>query len=228
MLDVIITCLLVFFGLFSLSYKSVESKNDEQNLLYNETHKNRINEIKIGDQIWMAENLDSDTFMNGDTIFEAATQEEWSYASSNQIPAFCYYENVKDKNFPYGKLYNWHAVIDPRGLAPAGWHVATIDDWDHLIHYLGLQPANKLKSKEEWIGNNRSDNSSGFSALPGGWRVLNGSFMVKKYAGLWWTSTKSMEDHDMAWRVGMSKDQSGLSKFTEYYDFFLSVRCVKN
>ena len=81
------------------------------------------NDVKIGNQIWMVKNLNVETFRNGDHIHEAKTLEEWKIAGENQKPAFCYYNNDPKNGTIYGKLYNWYAVNDPRGLAPAGYHI---------------------------------------------------------------------------------------------------------
>lgn len=79
--------------------------------------------VKIGDQIWMPENLNVDTFRNGDSIHHMQTKEEWDDAAHNEVPAWCYYDFDPSNGEKYGKLYNWHAVNDPRGLAPDGWRV---------------------------------------------------------------------------------------------------------
>jgi uncharacterized protein (TIGR02145 family) len=79
--------------------------------------------IKIGKQTWMAENLNVDKFRNGDLIPHIQDPEEWEQAGKNQQPAWCYYENDPENGNIYGKLYNWYAVNDPRGLAPEGFHV---------------------------------------------------------------------------------------------------------
>ena len=94
-------------------------------------------EVKIGNQIWTSRNLDVSSFSNGDPIPEAKTEEEWRAASSNQTPAWCYLENNPANGKKYGKLYNWYAVHDPRGLAPKGWHIPNNEEWSILIEYLG-------------------------------------------------------------------------------------------
>ena len=80
-----------------------------------------MKEVKIGDQIWMVENLNVDKFRNGDIIPEAKTNEEWKKANENKQPAWCYYGNDLTYGEKYGKLYNWYAVTDQRGLAPEGY-----------------------------------------------------------------------------------------------------------
>lgn len=109
-------------------------------------------EIHYSGQIWMAKNLNVVTFRNGDPIPHARTKKEWQKAEQNKQPAWCYYKNNPLRGFKYGKLYNWYAVIDNRGLAPKGWHIPTNDDWDIFIYNLGdeYESGIKLKSVKGW------------------------------------------------------------------------------
>ena len=105
--------------------------------------------VKIGTQTWTTENLNVSTFRNGDPIPEAKTDEEWKRADENKQPAWCYYENDPKNGVKYGKLYNWYAVNDPRGLAPAGWHIPTDEEWTTLENQLG-DDGKKMKSTSGW------------------------------------------------------------------------------
>ena len=96
-----------------------------------------IKEVVIGNQVWMAENLNVDTFRNGDPIPHAQTNKEWSKAGKNRQPAWCYYNNDAAIGAKYGKLYNWYAINDPRELAPKGYHIPNNEEWIALIDYLG-------------------------------------------------------------------------------------------
>ena len=109
-------------------------------------------EINYSGQVWMAENLNVVTFRNGDPIPHARTKKEWQNAEKNKQPAWCYYNNNPLHKFKYGKLYNWYAVIDNRGLAPKGWHIPTNNDWEILIYNLGdeYESGIKLKSVKGW------------------------------------------------------------------------------
>ncbi len=80
-------------------------------------------EVKIGNQVWTSKNLDVEQFNNGDKIPEAKTNEEWNLANKNKTSAWCYYDNDNKNGMKYGKLYNWYAITDPRGIAPKGWHI---------------------------------------------------------------------------------------------------------
>jgi uncharacterized protein (TIGR02145 family) len=102
--------------------------------------------VQIGTQVWMTKNLDLSTFRNGDPIPEAKTEEEWTKAGENHQPAWCYYDKDVTNGAKYGKLYNWYAVNDARGLAPVGYHIPTDDEWMDLEDFLGPDAGDKMKS----------------------------------------------------------------------------------
>ena len=152
--------------------------------------------ITIGSQVWDTKNLDVATFRNGDTIREARTDEEWTASGKNGEPAWCYYENSPANGAKYGKLYNWYAVSDPRGLCPAGWHVPEEAEWAALIDHLGDESVagTKMKSATGWrefikksIG---GSDESGFMGLPGGDRYIDGSFYRIGVGGFWWSKSE--------------------------------------
>ena len=115
-------------------------------------NKGPVKGVAIGTQVWTTKNLDVATFRNGDAIPQAKTDEEWKAAGENKQPAWCYYENNTANGTKYGKLYNWYAVNDARGLAPTGWHVATEEEWTVLSNYLGgeVVAGKKMKSSSGW------------------------------------------------------------------------------
>ncbi len=125
--------------LFNLVYGQVTDINGQ-------TYKT----VVIDTQTWMAENLNVSTFRNGDPIPQAKTDEEWKAAGENKQPAWCYYDNDTANGAKYGKLYNWFAVNDSRGLAPAGYHIPTDEEWTTLHYYLGNDIGNKTKSTSGW------------------------------------------------------------------------------
>ena len=110
--------------------------------------------VTIGNQTWTTKNLDVATFRNGDAIPQAKTDEEWSAAGINEQPAWCYYENDPKNGTKYGKLYNWYAVNDSRGLAPTGYHIPTDEEWTVLSTFLGGEDVagKKMKSSSGWNG----------------------------------------------------------------------------
>jgi len=95
--------------------------------------------VNIGNQDWKVKNLDVAYFQSGDALPEAQSDEEWERAGENNEPAWCHYENKPENGIKYGKLYNWFAVNDIRGLCPSGWHVPTDKEWDELINYIGAE-----------------------------------------------------------------------------------------
>ena len=152
--------------------------------------------VKIGSQVWMAENLDVATFRNGDLIQEARTVQEWVDAGVKGVPAWCYYANDYQNTGKYGRLYNGFAMKDPRGLASIGWHIPSDDEWKVLTDYLGdiLIAGGRMKEIgfSNWNSpNTAATNSSGFSAIPGGLRHYDGSFLSLGNEAYWWSSTNS-------------------------------------
>jgi uncharacterized protein (TIGR02145 family) len=155
-------------------------------------------EVKIGDQVWMSKNLNVENFRNGDPIPHAKTGEEWRKAVKNGDPAWCYYKNDPANGEKYGKLYNWYAVNDPRGLAPQGWRIPSDEDWTTLIDHLGEDVAGtKMKSTSGWYENENGTNESGFSGLPGGYRERNNEFKYIGEYGFWWMVLKEYRSYDV-------------------------------
>ena len=201
----------------------------------------------IGTQTWMAENLNSVTFRNGDTIQEAKSNEQWLEASKARKPAWCYYENraIQDDSINgsnYGKLYNWYVVNDARGLAPIGWHIPTDDEWTILINSCGnldkknsnIQQTNCINmiSKDGWtqfIG----ENSVGMNVSPSGFRsdenvdpsnLFNtGEFGLVGIEANFWSSTE-IDYNQSKYRLFHRETISTNGKKGDG----MSVRCLKN
>jgi uncharacterized protein (TIGR02145 family) len=180
----------------------------------------------IGNQIWAEANLNVSTFRNGDTIPEAKTNKEWVAAGESGKPAWCYYNNDPVIGKKYGKLYNWFALNDPRGLAPAGWTLPTDADWARLVNNLGGPgtAGSKLKSTSGWNEGNIGTNDTGFTGFPGGYRVENGVFQNIGSIGIWWSTTEnnplSAIDHYLAQSNSLAKSNSPKQRGE-------SVRCIK-
>lgn len=107
--------------------KITETKTNEK--ISSKEHLQNINEIKIGNQIWMTNNLNTNKFRNGDIIKQAKSKEDWQKAKKNKEPAWCYYDNDTKNGVIYGKIYNFYAVNDKRELAPKGWHIASKNEF---------------------------------------------------------------------------------------------------
>ena len=161
--------------------------------------------IKICDQIWMSKNLDVSTYRNGDIIPQVTNPAIWA---SLTIGAWCWYNNDSATYAAtYGKLYNWYAVNDPRGLAPQGWHVPSQNEWFILGNCLGSDHNSGGRMKEvgtvHWASpNTGADNSSGFAALPGGNCYSNGIFNDLGNEGHFWCSTE-ISSTNSAWNFNL-------------------------
>lgn len=180
--------------------------------------------VKIGNQTWMAENLDVSTYRNGDPIPQVQDPTEWS---SLKTGAWCYYEGDKETGHRYGKLYNWYAVNDPRGLAPDGWHIPSDAEWTKLSEFLGgkINTSGKIKASKGWAKNGNGTNETGFAALPGGTRSIQ-LFSFEGNYGYWWTSTPY--DAFSAWNRFLAYNNNDIGRSTGWKQFGNSVRCVKD
>lgn len=191
----------------------------------------QIQSVKIGAQTWTSTNLTVTHFRNGDEIKEAKTGDQWVRLGMNGEPAWCYFKFDVNNMDVYGILYNSYAVKDPRGLAPAGWHIPSEKEWETLIKFLGGRDlaGNKLKSSEGWMDDKNGSNSSGFKGLPGG-QVdgEGGSFSYLKIAGWWWSTTpyENSSDYTEALSLWDSETVAKLSGMKNVMG--LSVRCVKD
>ncbi len=201
---------------------------------------NLYNTVLIGDQEWMAENLRTTKFANGDPIAFTADRCEWSMLSS---PAYSYPENESKFNIPYGKLYNWYAVADERNLCPSGWHAPSDMELKRLSAHLDSttnKNLNALGSESNaaaamlkdstalyWeFSNTKSSNSSGFSFLPAGHREFYGAqtFTLGRYGYLWTTTSKS---DWQAWLRYMDFTDAAVVRVIADKRAGLSVRCIK-
>ena len=195
-----------------------------------------INEVNVGDQVWMSENLRLTSFRNGDPIPQVTSIEQWIEYSNLGKPAWCYYGNEK-KWEVFGILYNGHAIKDPRGLAPKGWHIPTISEWYQLIDKcLGGRPTGgkHIKLDAGWKGypgmkgDFTGKNTSKMSALPGGMRTCNGEFYALYFSGYWWSS--SLSDSQGWEQCSIIKCNWEDEIFSEVSNLCAgySVRCIKD
>jgi uncharacterized protein (TIGR02145 family) len=175
----------------------------------------------------MAQDFSGTHFRNGDLIPHIESNEEWKRADENKKPAWCYYNNDPANGPKYGKLYNWYAVSDPRGLCPVGWHIPREAEWTELNNALGGKDVagNKMKNTSGWKDNGNGNNSSGFSGLPGGRRYVGGAFNDIGTDGFWWT-------FDDDWPHGLAYYDGGFHQYVTYMDeenwSGFSVRCLRD
>jgi len=185
----------------------------------------KIKTVKIGNQTWMAENLNTEYFSNGDPIPYAESKEDWDEAAENSQPAWCYYDNDPQNGKKFGRLYNWYAVNDSRGIAPSGWRVASDEDWDELAETLGDEEVGKkIKSKQGWNEDGNGTDEVGFNALPGGLRDIDGKFGYIGEACYFWTSTEYSEENAADRFLNHDEDEIDsydLGKSSGYY-----IRCI--
>ena len=184
--------------------------------------------IVIGTQQWMEKNLDVMTYRNGDVIPQVTDETVWAGLTTG---AWCYYNNDPLNGAIYGKLYNWYAVNDPRGLAPQGWHIPTDAEWTTLSTLLGGESAAGGKMKTtgttRWAAPNTSaTNESGFAGLPGGFRSFNGAFGDVGDVGRWWSATEFYSALALARSLYCGFGYLGRANYGKESGF--SVRCLRD
>jgi uncharacterized protein (TIGR02145 family) len=173
--------------------------------------------VRNGEQCWMAENLKTGRYRDGTPIPNVTDAARWARLTSG---AWANYDNQVANDTTYGKLYNWHAVNDSRGLCPIGWHVATDAEWTALAAFIDIDPGHMMKSATAWNGLN----ASGLNALPAGNRRVEGGFFNIGRSGVFWTSTGN--GADMAWSRSLLSSYRELYRYSNNKKYGYSVRCV--
>lgn len=157
--------------------------------------------VRIGNQVWMAENLRTAHYRNGDPIPHLVDSADWAGAVAG---GWCNYDNAPANDALYGKLYNWYATTDPRQICPEGWHVPTYTEWTTLMSYLGgaALAGGKLKSTSpQWdTPNIGATNETGFNALPGGIRLID-HFDLEAMAAYFWGMALDSGSDASAWTL---------------------------
>jgi uncharacterized protein (TIGR02145 family) len=182
--------------------------------------------VKIGEQWWMAENLQTTKYNDGPAIPNVTNHTTWDALTSD---AFCWYNNIATYRSTYGALYNWFAVNTGK-LCPKGWHIPSITEWATLSDFLGgtLQAGAKLKETgiTHWLSSNTgATNESGFSGLPGGTHNNSGFYYINS-TGFYWSSTEYSATY--ARDYGMYANSVYFQQGIDRKQFGLSVRCVKD
>jgi uncharacterized protein (TIGR02145 family) len=206
-------------------------------------------EVVIGEQIWISSNLNVNKFRNGDPVPQAKTSDEWFRAQLNKQPVWCYYDNNPVNEEKYGKLYNWYAVNDPRGLAPEGWRIPSEKDWNQLKIYLGgdVAPQSKeIQYKEgtfveqviiEKPGGQEGTAGSriftcGFNPLKGGKCNIYREFGEGDYRqgrSYWWSASSIKEGNKLkAFYISVDDYWKTMNEYYQECGMGFSVRCVKN
>jgi uncharacterized protein (TIGR02145 family) len=191
---------------------------------------NTYKTVKIGTQWWMAENLKTTKYLNGDLIGtttpatldifgESTPKYQWSYDGDESNVA------------TYGRLYTWFAITDSRNVCPRGWHVPTDEEWTTLTDYLGGESVAGGKLKEtgstHWL-NATGTNESGFTALPGGIRNSFGYFYIIGAQGYWWSATEYDVYPFCAWYRYLNLYTNNVLRYGDSEKVGYSVRCLKD
>jgi uncharacterized protein (TIGR02145 family) len=199
---------------------------------------NIYNTVRIGSQVWMAENLNVTKYNDGTPIPNATDSPTWANLTSG---AYTDYNNTPSVSATYGRLYNWYTVDDDPGtmttsnggknVCPTGWHVPSDAEWIVLTTYLGGENGAGGKLKEtgtlHWAADNiGATNETGFTALPGGYRDYTGYFGNLGYDGHWWTTTISSGTN--AFYRHINFDYSDVYKVDDSFRYGFSVRCIMN
>lgn len=238
---IIIALGLFFFSLGITSPVNIFGNEPDTPKFVKDIDGNEYPIVKIGDQLWFGDNLRTTRYVNGDPIPLITNDSEWSKLNQG---AWCWYDNNSNHDVKYGKLYNWYAVTDSRGLCPEGWHVPTDEEWYEMENYVdpriydpeainwrGSDGATKLKAVTGfYAGSSRGDRGSadefGFSARMGGYRHIYGLYLNFEGSGLWWTSTQFI-DHYALYRM-MYFDLSQIRRLVDSKRYGFSVRCMKH
>ena len=198
--------------------------------------------VLIGEQCWFAENLRSENYENGDALPSGLSGEEWANNTSlGAVAVFgegsssCYGVSPDgdacDDTWSlseYGRLYNWYAVDDARGLCPSGWHVPTDGEWTVLTDHLGGASSvagGQMKTTYGWYNGGNGTNSSGFSALPGGHRDDSADFSGAGAYGYWWSSSPV---GSYAWNRSLRYSLEDVSRGSRIPQLGFSVRCIQD
>ncbi|NTW31793.1 MAG: hypothetical protein HGB12_04080 [Bacteroidetes bacterium] len=212
-------CLCIIFFISGIRSINAQVKTKTDSVIYKS--------VKIGTQEWMSENLNVSVFRNGDIIPEVRTKSEWEKAGTDGKPAWCYYDNDTVNGKKYGKLYNWYAVHDERGLAPSGWHTPNDNELTTLFDALGGESVagEKLKSTNIWEDKSKGTNVSGFSGLPSGTRDTDGSFSLGGSYFYCWSASSYDSKNAKYFVLNLNK---ALVRNNNYKSYGFSVRCIKS
>jgi len=206
--------------------------------------------VQIGEQCWFAENLRAENYTNGDLIPSNLDDSQWSTTNSGAVAVYGEDEgcaswspsisdcNPEESLSVYGRLYNWYAVDDNRGLCPGGWHVPTDAQWIEMEITLGMSVSaansedwrgtnqgSQLKSTWGWYEGGNGTNSIGFSGMPGGNRSVTGDFQSAGRGGDWWTSSTT---GGLSWDRDLNFDQEGIGRQKNSRRHGFSIRCIQD
>lgn len=193
---------------------------------------NVYNSVTIGTQTWMVENLKTTHYRDGSPISNIIDNAAWRDAYAGLTGAWCDYDNNAANGNMYGHLYNWYAVADARNIAPVGWHVPSVAEWMTLYNYLGANGGGALKETGtlNWTSENiGATNSTGFTALPGGYRgAADGVCLGLNTSAQFWTSIGNAQGDYLGTYFYLVNNNAELAGVSNFVTFGLSVRCIKD
>ena len=209
--------------------------------------------VTIGNQVWFSENLRTTVYANGDAIAMHLSSTDWDLSTQGAFSVFgemdgseCYDDSPgldaceqEQSLVAYGRLYNWYAVNDQRGICPIGWHVPTDEEWKTLEIELGMNSSeadatgergsnqgDQLKSISGWYDNGNGTDDFGFSALPGGYLSAGGNVYDQAgQFGYWWSSSSFNSE---AWNRSLRRHNSLIGRTSVNPKYGFSVRCLKD
>lgn len=214
--------------------------------------------VLIGEQCWFAENLRNELYLNGDSILANLSESDWSSTTSGAVAVYGEGSSSCQDQIPdddacneawslneYGRLYNWYAVDDARGLCPSGWHVPSDGEWLTMEMALGMSEwesnaggwrgtdqSTQMRADYGWPYGSNGTNSSGFSALPGGGYIIYSSSLGHWHAGIisrWWTSTSEPESPGYkSFHRALHYGLGSVNRDYSDWHYGLSVRCIQD
>jgi uncharacterized protein (TIGR02145 family) len=218
----------VLVATVSFNKKGIESSTSVNTNKIIDVDGNGYDTVTIGTQTWMVQNLQTTHYRNGNPIPNVSERPDWNNLSTG---AYCDYNNDAANAKTNGHLYNWYAVNNPAGLCPTGWHIATDAEWAVLINYLGRDSVAggvmKALGTTIWKApNSWATNSSGFTALPSGYRHADGAFYKIGENGYFWSSTETFS-YSACGRY-LSFNTPGIDRFVANKQSGFSCRCIKD
>jgi uncharacterized protein (TIGR02145 family) len=221
-----ISPVIIIIGLLCLTGFCKKEEDEETTGAITDKDGNVYTSVTIGTQVWMKENLKTTKYNDGTAIPLVTNNTEWGNLTT---PGYCWYNNDATANkATYGALYNWYAVNTGK-LCPTGWHVPSDSEWTILITFLGENDAGrKLKEigNSHWESPNDATNETGFTALPGGYRLYDGNFNYLESWGFWLSSTEYSTENAIQVNMNCRLSFLGIDYFGKNWGF--SVRCLKN
>jgi len=229
--------LLFFAALILISVSSCKKDDDDNNNNNNnlpdpdpvtDIDGNVYETVRIGSQVWMAEDLKVTRYRNGDSIVYAENSVTWN---ANTTGAFCFYDDSIHNVNLYGLLYNWFAASDSRNICPTGYHYPTYQEWEALTNEVGgiVNGGKALRAPYLWNDNDSlTSNSSGFTAVPGGYRDQLGAYHNKTSRAFYWTKDEATTEKSWYVRITTGNAETIQYNDNEYKNYGYSCRCIKD